>query len=54
MFNDYYLISVEKRYLPEMNRYYLQCTYSNGLQEITLEVLHGNEIKTILPYERLD
>lgn len=54
MFNDYYLLSVKKRFLPESNRYYLQCTYSNGLQEITLEVLYGQEIKTILPYERLD
>ncbi len=52
--NDYVLVSVKKGYLKEMNLHYLSCVYSNGLDEIDIEVKFGDEIKTILKYERLD
>ncbi len=52
--NDYLLFQVKQIYLSQMGIYCLQCSYTNGVQEITLEVLFGQEIKTILPYERLD
>ena len=52
--NDYLLFKVKQIYIPQMDIYCFQCSYTNGVQEITLEVLFGQEIKTILPYERMD
>jgi hypothetical protein len=52
--NDYVLVSVKRGYLPESNVHYLICIYTNGLEEIDLEIIYGDEIKTILKYERLD
>lgn len=51
--NDYVLVSVKRGYLREMNMHYLICVYSNGLDEIDLEIKFGDEIKTILKYEQL-
>ena len=52
--NDWYLIEVEKKYLREIGSVILICTYSNGLSERTLDLKHGENIETILSYDRLD
>ena len=52
--NDWYLIDVKKTFVKEVALTLLICTYSNGLSEMQLELKHGENIKTILSYERLD
>ena len=52
--NDWYLIEVTKTHIKEVNWTILICTYSNGLNERQLELKHGENIETILSYERLD
>lgn len=52
--NDWYLVDVKKTFIHEVGWTLLICTYSNGLIEKQLELKHGNNIETILSYERLD
>jgi hypothetical protein len=52
--NDWYLVKVEKVYIQEIGSLFLKCFYSNGLKDRTIEVLHGEQIQTILSNERLD
>ena len=52
--NDWYLVKVQKVYIQEIGGLFLQCFYSNGLKERTIEVKHGEKIETIISNERLD
>ncbi len=52
--NEWYLVQVEKVYIREIGSLFLRCSYSNGLNEMTMDVKYGELIHTVLSHGWLD
>lgn len=48
--NDWFLVKIEKKYMYNNDTLYLECTYSNGLNETTYDFEYGKDIPSILDY----